>query len=662
MATFSILAEEPCNGTHSGFANALTVWLNKPHVVNRRLCGSRLEYFSILPKTEISNNRLHAVVKKLGLKICNNVLTEWLLETSEISATENNKTEMYNMGNNSLESIADLSDGEIAVIIRQMLPKQPERHDNLPELVIFDKSEESCTFIALIPVDGSIKPPVEVVYRFTFQTKPDKRICLYTSSTDCSIDSERKLSLTWIKGQLLPKLAKWSEQPSLRTNVGSLCLISVEDYSRLYSELKNKYGIPIAKNWPEKTSAQKFVFEDVAIATYLLLLWEDDRRKKGSDKKQSFVDLGCGNGLLVHILASEGHPGCGIDVRKRNIWDMYGPETILKEMSITPSSDCLFPDCDWLIGNHSDELTPWIPVIAARSSYKCNFFLLPCCFWDFNSKYRYNQKCENSVQGMGKYQIYLEFVKTVGEQCGFIMEEDKLRIPSTKSVCFIGRSRYYDLSQESEVDQQRQTFISSRCTVSPENISTINYTHEHDMDGDTTSAMNTEADWVLDFKPRSQTEVTRNCVTVRQETKDHVIHTVFSRLLQCDNCEIKQRHDGKTWNKGGRIGISDVVVLFDNMLLQELKSECGGLQTLLRNSSHIFQVSGGIVQLRDFTRNDPFEGRRRRTEDSDRSEYLKTTLCWYYEHHPDGCPKDSLHCSYAHGLTELRPKPPKVKR
>lgn len=39
---------------------------------------------------------------------------------------------------------------------------------------------------------------------------------------------------------------------------------------------------------------------------------------------------------------------------------------ILKEGSITPSDKTLFPDVDWLIGNHSDELTPWIPVIAAR--------------------------------------------------------------------------------------------------------------------------------------------------------------------------------------------------------------------------------------------------------------------------------------------------------
>jgi hypothetical protein len=53
--------------------------------------------------------------------------------------------------------------------------------------------------------------------------------------------------LTWIKSQLLQKLARWSEQPSLRTGLVSLRLISVENYSRLYSELKNKYGIPIAE-------------------------------------------------------------------------------------------------------------------------------------------------------------------------------------------------------------------------------------------------------------------------------------------------------------------------------------------------------------------------------------------------------------------------------
>lgn len=35
-------------------------------------------------------------------------------------------------------------------------------------------------------------------------------------------------------------------------------------------------------------------------------LWEEERAEKGVTTKQSFVDLGCGNGLLVHILSNEG--------------------------------------------------------------------------------------------------------------------------------------------------------------------------------------------------------------------------------------------------------------------------------------------------------------------------------------------------------------------
>jgi len=37
-----------------------------------------------------------------------------------------------------------------------------------------------------------------------------------------------------------------------------------------------------------------------------------------------------------------------------------------QEASIKPSDESVFPGADWLIGNHSDELTPWIPMMAAR--------------------------------------------------------------------------------------------------------------------------------------------------------------------------------------------------------------------------------------------------------------------------------------------------------
>lgn len=76
------------------------------------------------------------------------------------------------------------------------------------------------------------------------------------------------------------------------------------------------------KIWTECTNVEKFIHEDIAIATYLILLWDK--------KPQKFVDLGCGNGLLVYIMNSEGHDGIGIDVRSRKIWENYPSSTVLK--------------------------------------------------------------------------------------------------------------------------------------------------------------------------------------------------------------------------------------------------------------------------------------------------------------------------------------------
>lgn len=40
--------------------------------------------------------------------------------------------------------------------------------------------------------------------------------------------------------------------------------------------------------------------------------------------------MGCGNGLLVHILNSEGYSGVGLDVRSRKMWAQYPQSTVLE--------------------------------------------------------------------------------------------------------------------------------------------------------------------------------------------------------------------------------------------------------------------------------------------------------------------------------------------
>lgn len=55
-----------------------------------------------------------------------------------------------------------------------------------------------------------------------------------------------------------------------------------------------------------------------------------------TETKPRFVDMGCGNGLLVHILNSEGYEGVGLDVRSRKMWAQYPKSTILKvNLSVT---------------------------------------------------------------------------------------------------------------------------------------------------------------------------------------------------------------------------------------------------------------------------------------------------------------------------------------
>jgi len=147
-------------------------------------------------------------------------------------------------------------------------------------------------------------------------------------------------------------------------------MVPKELYLRTYARLKEKHAQRWVQSWPEKTDPRKFVFEDIAIASWLVSLWSLERAKSRKDqalfgsedqskeaeeqkgqevgeeqdessksvditeevRKQTFVDLGCGNGLLTHILNEEGHRGTGIDLVSRKVWAVYGAGTQLEGM------------------------------------------------------------------------------------------------------------------------------------------------------------------------------------------------------------------------------------------------------------------------------------------------------------------------------------------
>ncbi|VDP74734.1 unnamed protein product [Schistosoma curassoni] len=200
-------------------------------------------------------------------------------------------------------------------------------------------------------------------------------------------ESSGFLQSSWLKDVLEQKLNLWYSCDA-KVNIPSLSLIDCRLYQLQYERLKNTYGPTLVK-----------------------CLWKNE--------PVNFVDLGCGNGLLTYILSSEG------------------------EISLNPEEVCGFPQANWLIGNHSDELTPWLPILACKSGPSCKIFVLPCCPYSLFGKFNIpksslsflpddinvKQITENS-----RYGTYLNYIQHIFAICRFIPEVDALRIPSTKRV------------------------------------------------------------------------------------------------------------------------------------------------------------------------------------------------------------------------------------
>ncbi|XP_066537309.1 probable tRNA (uracil-O(2)-)-methyltransferase [Hoplias malabaricus] len=631
--------------SEESFWSSCEVWINKAHVLNKRLCGVK----------ESNSRTLCSSFEELRYTLT--VLTQ---------TTDHELADILPFIHLYTEDSVHKAKEHWSVGVRTIIPKVHSGANVFKEVIVKDLSRQTVTFLPIEETsEGHIIPRKSNIHQIKLEENADECVLsLHALRPDLWYsDGVAYPKLSWLSAELLPKLARWAKENKSSDFKSTLSLLPVEKYSILYQELKNKYK-EIVKVWPEVTDPEKFVFEDVAIATYLLVLWGEERAEKEITIPQSFVDLGCGNGLLVHILNNEGHPGKGIDVRKRKIWDMYGASTHLEEKAITPSASFLFPETDWLIGNHSDELTPWIPVIAARSSYSCRYFVLPCCFFDFCGKYQ-RRHCKKT-----QYREYIDFITEISEACGFQTEEDCLRIPSTKRVCLIGKSRSYEEPEGELAEGRRADYIRGRQVSS---TSSTNVTQEdHSVDnhhGDRQGIPEPGSEWGNGFQPREKTETVRNCAALPRDLVDGVVLKVARALLVLTAEAGQEKNhtmlrDTNEWNAGGSLSIHEVAELLDQSTLHMLKKECGGLQTLLKNSHQVFRVEGGRVYIRD-CRNNKRPRQRTRVHPKNKSQIsgvLKTRLCWFHTHHPHGCPLSTEDCLFAHGAGDLRPSTRPLKK
>ena len=124
----SVIGTFPAKGgSLNGFLDAATIWINKPHCANKRLCGTKI----IQVKTADSSNLVEQIIASVlaGQNAC-----------SEQQSPE--KT-------NNLQVDLKENDEKFVVIIREMLPKQIKVFPCLLEAVIYGEQEESLLLIVV---------------------------------------------------------------------------------------------------------------------------------------------------------------------------------------------------------------------------------------------------------------------------------------------------------------------------------------------------------------------------------------------------------------------------------------------------------------------------------------------------------------------------------
>jgi tRNASer (uridine44-2'-O)-methyltransferase len=429
---------------------------------------------------------------------------------------------------------------KIRTLVRRLIPRNPQLDKPLVQTCHFfrsrardsDHAEPEKLLILYIPhVDKAEEMPfyhpavsqLAFLYEQAVPSAPQEPLestitILYRLFSQS--DADNKLSRTALR--LLQTIHKHGQGilAGYEKRVHLDQIIPQKQYQDTYTALKIKYGKQLANQWVEVTDPGKHVFEDIAIAAYLIELWRDMYRmstQTNSDDSDGiaeplfpgFVDIGCGNGILVHILLSEGYAGHGFDARERKTWSIF-PESTREKLErriLVPDAlqsqqyhehdkeeaswlDGVFHNGEFIISNHADELTAWTPLLAYLSNSA--FVAIPCCSHSLSgARFRApksvravkQERDENDVLRLPQqetiasgnsnsiiksqaaetgslkktdaqkkmpsaYATLCSYVASLAEAVDFDPEQDVLRIPSTRNRCIIGRRSRIGVRQQ----------------------------------------------------------------------------------------------------------------------------------------------------------------------------------------------------------------------
>ncbi|KAJ7228147.1 hypothetical protein GGX14DRAFT_530093 [Mycena pura] len=390
-------------------------------------------------------------------------------------------------------------------IHRRLLPRRPGRDAALEQHCTLygpDSVANVIVLTAVIPEDGTLPyyhPPVShMAFRYLMTTPPTLRLEIMLLSPDTPTDPGSRLYRIGLS--LLDTLHRygWGVLTNYKKRVQHDCVIAREPYQDLYLIMRERFK-GLVDTWVETTDPLKHVFEDIGIATFLILLWKDtfpppaetdvppDEPWRGWGRPPGgFLDFGCGNGLLTHILLSCGYTGLGIDLRARASWTAYPPHTQAHllvdvfdpETLVAGAAPSVYTAPEqFIVANHADELTPWALLLATRARAS-GFLNIPCCAWTFDVRFQ-RGKAWNGVgftvegelsalvetlnlgpdaglaSGYVQYRIWLA---QLSRHCGWDIECEMLRIPSTRNWALVGRRR---MGVEEESQHNVDTILQS---------------------------------------------------------------------------------------------------------------------------------------------------------------------------------------------------------
>lgn len=198
--------------------------------------------------------------------------------------------------------------------------------------------------------------------------------------------------------------------------------IPASSIQNTYEQLKLTYEKDLRQSWAEQLESPNQILEQLSVAACLIELWKVMfKPDQSAPKTPKFVDIACGNGILVYVLCMEGYEGSGYDACHRKSWDTFPAEirSCLHEKVIIPKpfldvldaqeieidlgigvESGVFPDT-FIISDHADELTVWTPILAALACPESPlpFLVTPCCSRSLaGSSLRYPV---NGVQAIG---------------------------------------------------------------------------------------------------------------------------------------------------------------------------------------------------------------------------------------------------------------------